>query len=182
MSNLARLYRNDAATAELYLGPATMVVPGTRDVEVRLEGGARVNAQLALALPYVPAEDDVVLVLGKDERHYVVGVLHSSGRTALTFRGNVKLQAVGGSLDLAADEGVRVKGRAVELEARELRMSAQSLVQKFQSVVQRVRGLLRVRAERTDTIVDESALTKAKSASIVTEETMAINGKQIHLG
>lgn len=180
MSNLAELLPSQADN--LHLGPATIVRPAERDVTVRLEDGRRAEAQLALALPYVPAENDVVLVLGKDSRFYVVGVLAASGQTSLTFRGDVNLKAIGGSLRLAADEEVTVRGQRVDLEASELTMRAVNVVQKFESVVKRVRGLLRVRAKRQDTIVDETASTRAKRAAIVTQETMSINGKQIHLG
>lgn len=165
-----------------HLGPACVLRAGDGEVHVRLEGGADVTAQLALALPYVPAEGDVVLVIGKHGRCYVIGVIHGRGHTSLSFRGDVSVQAVGGSLRLGADEGVTVEGRRVELRAGELKMVAGDVVQKFQSVYQRVRTLLSVHAEHTHTIVDKSAFTKAESASIVTEQTMSINGKQIHLG
>ena len=38
------------------------------------------------------------------------------------------------------------------------------------------------RAGEAETIVDEGALTRARRATILTAETMSINGKQIHLG
>ena len=184
MSNVAKLFieQPGASNGELYLGPAHIVETGLRDVTIRLESGCHVSAQLALALPYIPAEDDVVLALGKGRRHYVVGVLHSSGQTSLSFRGDVRLKAVGGALELTADKGVRVRGSEVDIEARELRLTAESVVQKCWSMVQRVRHLLSVRAERIDTTVDEGTVTKAKRATILTEETVTINGKQIHLG
>ncbi len=184
MSNVAELMfeRDDAANADVQLGPAHITETGARDVTIKLESGRHVTAQLAMALPYIPAVDDVVLALGKGERHYVVGVLHSSGKTALSFRGDVQLKAIGGSLDLVADNGVRVKGREVEISAKELRLAADSVVQKCFSMVQRVRDLLTVRAKRIHTSADESAVTTAQRASIITQETMTINGKRIHLG
>ena len=181
MSNVAELLINQDA-AELYLGPATVVQAGVRDVTVRLENGHTVTAELALALPYVPAIDDVVLALGKDARHYVVGVLHGSGETSLNFRGNVKLRAIGGSLDIGADEEVRVKGKAIALESGQLRLMSDTVIQKCTTMYQRVRDLMNVRAKRIDTNVDEGTVTKAKRATILTEETMTINGKRIHLG
>jgi len=180
MSNLAQLI--DSPDDTLHLGPATVVTSASREVELRLEDGRQVAATLALALPYVPAEDDVVLALGKDDRFYVVGVLSSRGQTSLSFRGDVKLQALGGSVQIAADHGVRVQSPKVEIEASELSMRAVEVVQKFESMVQRVRGVLRIRAKRQETTIDESSLTRAKRAAILTEETMSINGKQIHLG
>jgi hypothetical protein len=47
---------------------------------------------------------------------------------------------------------------------------------------QRVRGALEVRAGKAHTVVDDSSFLTAKNASIVTEETMSINGNEIHLG
>ena len=61
-------------------------------------------------------------------------------------------------------------------------MAADSLVQKLNSAYQRVRSLLTVHAGQSRTVVDETALTKSKNAVILTEEKMAINGKEIHLG
>ncbi len=45
-----------------------------------------------------------------------------------------------------------------------------------------MRALWSVRAGESEILVDETALTRARSASILTEETMTINGQQIHLG
>ena len=39
-----------------------------------------------------------------------------------------------------------------------------------------------VHAKESHTSVDESTFIKARNAAILTEETMSINGKQIHLG
>jgi len=180
MNNLAQLITSSPQL--IHLGPATIVRPAARDVTLRLEDGRRVEGQLALAIPYVPALNDVVLALGKEDRFYVVGVLDASGQTSLSFRGDVKLQAIGGSLTLGADEGLKMRGRSVDIEASELTMRAVDVVQKFESVVQRVRGLFSMRVKRHDTIVDETSTTRAKRAAIVTEDTMCINGKQIHLG
>ncbi len=183
-ANLAELFPQpgDDATPELYLGPAQIIEPGSRDVELRLEGGHRVSAQLAMALPYVAARGDTVVVIGKGNRYYVVGVLDGHGRTALCFRGDVQLRSVGGSLELAADEEVRVKGRKLELKAADLHVLADAVVQKCSSVYQRVRGLLSVRAERSQTVVDQSALSKSRSTTILAEEAVTIDGKSIDLG
>mgnify|MGYP002638151740 CR=1 FL=1 len=180
MSNVAQLLTEEAD--RLHLGPATIVAAETRVVEVRLEGGRTVSAELALAIPYVPAVDDVVLVLGKDDRYFVVGVMHGSGQTTLSFQGDVKLHASGGSVDIAADRGVRIRGRELSLEAMNLQVIADEATQKFNMLYQRVRGLWRSRSKNSETLVDEAAMTRAKTATILTEETMSINGKQIHLG
>jgi hypothetical protein len=151
------------------------------EVRVDIEG-REVGAALALAFPYRPAEGDTLLVIGKGEAHYVIGVLHGTGQSALTFPGDVEIRASGGELSLAGDRGVRVSGEEVALEARTVRVTAGALVQKLTSAYQRVREMLSVHAGEQETIVDGASLTRAKSAAVVTEETMSINGKQIHLG
>jgi hypothetical protein len=55
-------------------------------------------------------------------------------------------------------------------------------VEKLASLYQRVRGALNVHAGEAHTVVDDASFLTAKNASIVTEETMSINGDQIHLG
>ena len=165
------------------LGPARVTKDARgREVEVKLDSGERVNAQLALALPYAAVADDIVLVLSKGERHYVVGVLDGAGITQLQFRGDVAVKAIGGSLTLEADEGVKVHGKKLSFVAQEIEVVATSLIERLQSVYQRVHGLLNVRAESMTTTVDETSRIRAKRASIVTEENIRINGEQIRLG
>jgi len=137
---------------------------------------------MALAFPYAPAMGDVLLVIGKGEEYYVIGVLHGTGRSALSFQGAVDLRAVGGPLTLSSDQGVAIRGPELEVEAGKLRMVAGSVVQKFTSLLQRVRGALNVHAGQAHTVVEERSFMTAKNASIITEETMSINGSEIHLG
>jgi hypothetical protein len=183
-ANLAELFppQGDEDQQDLYLGPAQVIEPAGREVELRLEGGSQVTAQLALALPYVAARGDTVVVIGKGNRHYVVGVLDGHGRTALCFRGDVQLRSVGGSLELSADRDVCVKGQKLELKATNLHVIADEVVQKCSTLYQKVRGLLTVRAQRTQTVVDQSSLSKSRSTTILAEEAVTIDGKSIDLG
>ncbi len=163
-----------------YLGPGRVVAIGPLQIEIR--SGERVTAQLALAFPYLPAEGDVLLVIGRDEEHYVIGVLHGTGQARLSFPGAVSIEARGGPLTLSSDDVVRVQGREVHLEAGPLKMIATTVTQKFTSLVQRVRDSLQVQAGQSHTTVHDRSTMTAKNASILTEETMTINGEQIHLG
>lgn len=165
-----------------YLGPAHVTRVEAPEVVVRLGTGATVRAQLALAFPYQPAEGDVLLVIGKRAAHYVIGVLHGEGKAVLAFPGDVELRAMGGSLELTGDEGVSLRGKTVDVTAGKLRVVADAVVETLASAYRQVTGLLRVRAGQTHTVVDDAAFTKAKSATILTEETVKVNGKQIHLG
>lgn len=165
-----------------HLGPGRVVRVAPHEIEVELREGERVTAQTALAFPYVPEEGDVLLVIGKGEEHWIIGVIHGTGKTALAFPGAVDLRAQGGPLTLSSDHGVAIRGPEVEVEAGKLRMFADSVVQKCTSLYQRVRDALDVRAGQAHTVVDERSYLTAKNASIVTEETMSINGNEIHLG
>jgi hypothetical protein len=165
-----------------YLGPARVTRVAPHELEVEIRGGERALAGMALAFPYAPAEGDVLLVIGKGDEHWVIGVIQGTGKTALAFRGGVEISAQGGPLTLTSDQVVAIRGPEVEVEANKLQMFAGSAVQKFTSLYQRVREAWNVRAGQTRTIVDDASHLTAKSASIVTEETMSINGSEIHLG
>jgi hypothetical protein len=179
MSNLASLIT--PADDGIYLGTAT-VVDGGETLRVRREDGLEVDACLALASHYQASEGDVLLVLGREQRHWVVGVVHGQGKTQMAFKGDVELRAVGGTLELRGDDGIRMASPEVDLNAGKLRISAESVLQKCESLYQRVRGLLSVRASQQQTVVDGAIVTKAARADIVASETVSLNGKQINLG
>jgi len=170
------------ASSDGFLGPAEVVEAHGSSAQVELPGGAVVRAEMALAYPYEPATGDVLLVIGRGADHYVIGVLRGAGKAALAFQGNVALRAVGGSLTLSGDEGVELHGPELGIHVRKLRVVADAAVQTFTSLCQRVSGLLSVHAGQAQTLVDGASHAQSKSATILTEETMTINGKQIHLG
>jgi hypothetical protein len=182
MSNVVVLKTERAATPEDYLGPAPVTAVEAGGVTARLPGGAVVRAELALAFPYRPRVDDVVLVIGRGEAHYVIGVLQGHGETELAFEGDVSLRAVRGKLHLAGDEGVQVEGRELEVLVGAFKVVAGSMVHKATSAYQRITGLFSVRAGESHTVVDGTATSKAKNGVMLTEEKMTLNGKQIYLG
>lgn len=167
---------------DVYLGPAEVESLRGATPMVVLPTGGCVRAEMALAFPYAPEPGDVLLVIGKGGAHYVIGVLEAKGQVSLRFQGDVSLHAVGGTLDLVADERVRVRSPEVELTAEKLRVVADSVIQKATSVYQRVREVLSVHAgERTEHI-EGNAHTAAASSTLVTRGVVTINGKQVHLG
>jgi hypothetical protein len=165
-----------------YLGPGYVVTVEPHEVTVEIRGGERARAQMALSIPYAPALGDVLLVIGKGDDHYVIGVLHGSGKTSLAFDGAVDLRANGGPLTLSSDHGVAIQGPEVEIQTGKLQVFAEAVAEQLGSLYQRVRDALNTHAGRAHTVVDETSFTTAKNAAIVTEETMSINGKEIHLG
>ncbi|MFO0552595.1 MAG: DUF3540 domain-containing protein [Polyangiaceae bacterium] len=166
---------------ELFLGPARVVAMEGATPIVELDG-QREHARLALAFPYAPAVDDVLLVLGRTGALYVVGILEGRGELALRFLGDVKLHAVGGKLELEGDQGVRVRGAAVEIVTRQLKTLADSVVERANDVYRRVRDTLSVHAGEKRVLVDGALSTRAASASTATSGVVTINGKEIHLG
>jgi uncharacterized protein DUF3540 len=174
--------RATRTSSEQYLGPACVTEVHGQSVTIELPGGETAAAQLALAFLYQPVPGDVLLVIGREETYYGIGVLHGTGKTVLAFHGDVELRAVDGALNLAGDRGVNVEGPKIEMHTGKLSMIAESVVQKFSSVFQRVSSLLSVHAGKSHTIVDGASFTQAESGAIVTKEIMTINGKQIHLG
>jgi hypothetical protein len=183
MSTAARKIRElPSIQHDDYLGPGHVVAVMPHEVTVEIRGGERAGAQMALSIPYEPAVGDVLLVIGKGGDHYVIGVLHGSGKTSLSFQGAVDLKATGGPLTLSSDQGVVLHGPEMEIQTGKLQVFAGAMVEKLGSLYQRVRGALNVHAEKTHTVVDDASFMTAKNASIVTEETMSINGREIHLG
>ncbi len=187
-SNVVRITdraQNAAPRVEDYLGPAHVVSVASASgagVEVAIPGlTSPVNAALALAFPYAPNQGDTLLVIGRSDAYYVIGVLHGSGSTTLSLPGDVALHA-GGALHLSAGKEITMSGPEVEIQTSKLRMIAGAVVQSFTSAFQRVKELLSVHAGESHTLVEGATHTQAKSATILTEGTTTINGKEIHLG
>ena len=184
MSNVAALRSEwaSAAPPRQYLGPAEVVDVLPHEIEVHLPSGGAVRARLALAFPYEPAIGDEVLVIGNEDGHYVIGVLSGQGRTALSFRGDVDLRAEGGVLRLSSDRGVEVDAPEVTVLAGKLQQIAGAVAQRFSSLRQTVTELLSVHAGQAHSVVEGSSFSQSKSATILTEGKVTINGKAIHLG
>lgn len=166
-----------------YLGPARVVAVEGPMITVELPGSeGTVVVEPAFVLPYAPAVGDSLLVIGRGARHYAIGVLHGTGTTTLSLQGNVALHARDGELSLAGDKGVSIRGPELEIEVGKARLVADAVVQKMNSLYQRVSGLFSVRAVEAHTVVETTSFTKAKNASLLTEETVTVNGKQVLLG
>ncbi|MFO0615143.1 MAG: DUF3540 domain-containing protein [Polyangiaceae bacterium] len=163
-----------------YLGPARVVDASSASPVVEL-GGRTVRAELALAFPYACAVGDSLLVIGRGERFYVIGVLASNGEVALRFMGDVRIQAVGGKLALEGDEGVRVRGKSIDLVASRVKTLADSIVERANDVYRRVKDTLSEHSGEKRVLVDGSLSTRAESAATTTSGVITMNGKEIHL-
>jgi hypothetical protein len=173
---------HQAIAAGDYLGPAEVTLARGPTLEVELPGGRRIQPAIALALPYAPVAGDVLLVIGRGEAYYVIGVIQGQGRIALTFHGDVELSSLDGKVIVAGQRGVELHGPEIDVQAGKLRMVAGAVVQRFTSVCQRVTDLLSVHAGESHALVDGGSFAQSKRAVLQTEETVTINGKEIHLG
>jgi hypothetical protein len=182
MSAVVSKFRRTSKAAEEYLGPAQVNSVSCREVIVSLADGEMVNATFAFALPYTPAVGDTLLVIGKGSQHYAIGVIAGSGQTDLSFQGDVQMRSVNGKLSLSGDRGVDIRGPELNVYTSALRMIARDVFQSFESVCQRVSTLLRVQAGETQTLVTGGTYTQSKTASILAEEAVTVNGREIHLG
>ena len=171
-----------AMGAVTYLGPAHVAAVGASDVEVILPNGSPARAAPAFALPYEPAVGDMLLIIGGPGGHYAIGVLAGRGRTQVAVPGDLDLHAVGGRLRLAGDAGVEVEGKRFEVLADKVKITADQVVEKCGALYQRVTGLLSVHVKQRHTVIDGESHEKSRRAVVLTEETMTLNGKQIHLG
>ncbi len=166
----------------LHLGPGVVSNVAPDSVNVRLSSGVEVRARMAMAIPYAPVIDDVLLVIGLDQGYYVIGVLSGQGTSTLAFQGDVDVRAMGGSLRLSADKDISMRAPETTIQSGKLRMVANAVHQTFASMKQRVTEMLSVHAAETHTVVDGAAHEQAKSKTMLTEEKMTINGKSIYLG
>lgn len=181
MSNVARLRIEEKPDAPMYLGPAKVVDAAALTVDVELPTGTRQTARLALAYAYEAREGDEVLVIGNAEGHWVIGVIHGTGPAVLRFPADAEISA-GGTLRIAAEKSVDVRSVDFSVTTQKIRMIASEVAHSFKNLRQRVQELMSVQAGQTHTIVEGSMHSQAKSASILTEEKVSINGKEVHLG
>ncbi len=182
MTQAAPKLRTLPTAPDDYLGPGTVVAVEPHQVTCVIREDEQVTARMALSVPYDPSPGDELLLIGRDGGYYVIGVLVGHGKTSLAFHGAVELRAAGGPLTLVSDHGVAIRGPELDIETGRIQVFAESVRQRFGSLYQRVLDGLNLHAGKTHTVVDDSAFTTAKNASIVTEETMTINGKEVHLG
>jgi hypothetical protein len=165
-----------------YLGPATVTEAAAAVLLAKLPNGEVVRPRLALAFPFVPAAGDTLLVVGQADRYFVIGVIESTGRTELRFRGDVELRAVDGTLELHGERGVSLHGPEIDLKTRKLGVVADKVTEAFGTVFTRVKALLSVHTGETDTVVHGEWSSRSERAAITSQEVVSVNGKEVHLG
>jgi hypothetical protein len=165
-----------------YFGVAEVLESDASHAAVRLSDLREVWVRLALPLPYEPVPGDQLLVIAHRDEHYAIGVLEGRGRTSLAIQGDVELRAIGGALRLEGETGLEIRSPEVQVEASKLTTIASSVTEKFDRLYQRVRGLRTRHSGETHEIVDGTAFQKSRRSTLLADETITVNGKQIKLG
>ena len=163
-----------------FLGVAT-VCELDPEIRVALPSGEAVTANLALGQHYDAAIGDQLLVIGNEDGHWIIGIVHGKGRFILQHAGDIEIRA-GGKLSLVAKKGMSLAAPSLETVVDTFELVAEKSKQRFGNLYQRVRKLLSVSAGEAHSHVAGTSLQQAKKHAVVAEETASVNGKQILLG
>ncbi len=166
---------------DTHLGAATVLALEAATPLVELADGRRVRAELALAQPYLPVADDELLVIGRGDRFYVIGVLRAHGELDIRFPGDIHLRAER-NLRLRADEGIELSSTRIDVRTEKMKVVADRLVESAREVYQRVRDLWSVHAGAKEEVVAGEWSSRAENATLTTEEDMTLNGREVRLG
>ncbi len=142
-----------------------------------------VHARLALFVPYQPSVGDVVLVHGRHEELYVIGLLEGSPTWAWNAKGRLRIAARNGRLHLHGRDGVSVSGETIRIRAREeLNLAATRTHEAFQRLERRVRGSYAVFAHELVDRSDAQWFVRAKRVAVKVNEAMFINSEVVRAG
>lgn len=169
----------DAAPG-IRLGPAR--VRGVMDGALLIDmDGQLARATMALAYPYRPAVDDMVLVMGQDDRWYVTGVLDGKGLTRMDFPGDLELRAAG-RVRIESQQECTIHAPRIVMRGDRLEMVITAIRQQVASFHQQVTGTLRTIAGRQYTTVAMQSTLHAKKIVRKAEDDVIVDGRQIKLG
>jgi len=165
-----------------FLGPAEMVGRRGKGIEASLPDGRVVQAAIALAWPVPLEAGDSLLLVGRDNQFFVIGVLTAQKANKLRFFGDVLLHAVGGRIDLESDDEVALHAPNVAIRTGKLTTVAKAVVERASTLYQNVREVLSIHAGEKREIVRGEWMARAERANITTSGTVSVNGKEVHLG
>lgn len=154
---------------------------GETPLKVLLSSGAEVEAEWALPYRYLAQPGDVLLVVGRAERHYVLNVLHGRGKSQLAIRGEGLLRAEGGQLRLKGDRGVKISGPNVTFRAQALTTLARAIHAKLDELNSRISGRSLERAGSSRRILDEDDWHSAGERTLVAADSVLFNGDLIRV-
>jgi hypothetical protein len=163
-----------------FLGPALVLENNGPGLRVSIDGDVA-TPRLALSSGYQPQPGDMVLVIGRDDDSYVIGVLHGTGPTVMSVPGPLMFRAAG-TVDIVSGREIRVHAPRVRVQATTLELLAQSLVERVGRASRWVRESLHLRAGRVRTRVEEDYDIAARRIVGRAEKDVRLDGEQINLG
>jgi hypothetical protein len=168
-------------TTNTRLAPAIVKSASGASLTVLFEG-ADVAATNAMAFPYTPSEGDTVLVIGQEDAHYVIGVLHARGDMTLAFPANVRFTAPRGGMLFTAAQPIEIQSPEVKVSAGTWTVIAKTLTEKVHSAFRWVKDLASLKAGRQRTQVEGASYERAERRIIKAKKDVRVNGERIHLG
>jgi hypothetical protein len=182
MTQPAKTRSQEAIARATFLGPCEVVAAVASTVRVRMPDGKEEAAELALAFPYKAVKGDLLLVIGGATGHWVIGVIKGQGKASLEFQGDVELRSIGGKVEIAADKGIEMRSKTIDIGAEKIKVVAEAVTETVTTLFTRVRDMMTVQAGEARQLVRGNWFSQSKRAQVQTEDAIAINGKQIHLG
>ena len=170
-----------SAAGATLLEAAEVVANLGGSVMVRLQDGSDTEARLALTVPYKPLRGDEVLVIGRGERHFVIGVLEGSGQLRLQAK-NVTVHAEGGRLRLTAGRDIGLRSHKLQLLAHEqLAWAANTIHRAAHSYKERISGKLSLLTRDADQLLRGQWQLQAQRISAKVTNTFFANGEIIRI-
>lgn len=143
-----------------------------------LATGAEVVATWAIPFLYGPALGDLLWVVGRDGRFFVLGVFQGGGRSLIALPGEVRLEAAG-RLRLVAGQGVRLIAPRLTLRAERLELEARQLHTKVVDAVRLVRGLFQQVAGRVVRVTEGEESVSADEVTVLANDLVKVDGGDV---
>jgi hypothetical protein len=143
------------------------------------ELGSVVTAEWAIPFRYRPATGDVLRVVRRGERTWVLGVVRGQGRAQLLFAHGLTLKA--GVLRLRSDVALRLRAKTLRLRAQALEVVVETLHEKVGDATRQL-GRLLLRAGQVRRVVDGDDWTQAGSRTVLAQDAVVVDGEQLKVG
>lgn len=163
------------------LGPA--IVQRIEGANVTaLMNGEEIQLTNAMAFPYTPKPNDVVLAIGQQTGHYIIGVLQTQGDMTMTFPGSATFRAPKGGFNFSSGEAIDMHAPEVKVTAGKWTVVARTLSEKVTDAMRWVANLSQLKAGRKRTLVEGKDYERSERKILKAKKDVRVNGERIHLG
>lgn len=164
-----------------FLGPARVLDSDGARVLVAMPD-QKAWATPAMPYAYDAAPGDTLLVIGRDELFYVIGVIAGAGATTLRAPGDLQIAAPHGKIDLRSKDGVEVRTSKLRFVAESWDAVLGVVRQRCKELLSQVTGVARFRSKRRETTVQDTDRVRAGRIVSKAQRDVQIDGEKIHLG